>query len=52
MKESDENKKKIKTEEQEPVKKEKTVDPYEGYDRDNPPPWMDEFEYIDFMITH
>lgn len=27
-------------------------DPYEGYDRDNPPPWMDEFEYIDFMMTH
>jgi hypothetical protein len=27
-------------------------DPYEGYTRDNPPPWMDEFEYIDFMMTH
>lgn len=29
-----------------------TEDEYEGYTRDNPPPWLDEFEYIDFMITH
>ena len=27
-------------------------DPYEGYTRENPPPWLDEFEYIDFMMTH
>ena len=27
-------------------------DPYEGYTRKNPPPWLDEFEYIDFMMTH
>ena len=51
MEKSDENRKKLKTE-NEPIKKEKSVDPYEGYDRDNPPPWLDEFEYIDFMITH
>lgn len=31
---------------------EEEYDPYEGYDRDNPPPWLDEFEYIDFMMTH
>ena len=27
-------------------------DEYEGYSRSNPPPWLDEFEYIDFMMTH
>lgn len=26
--------------------------PYEGYTMKNPPPWLDEFEYIDFMMTH
>ena len=28
------------------------ADEYAGYTRDDPPPWLDEFEYIDFMITH
>ncbi len=27
-------------------------DEYAGYTRENPPPWLDEFEYIDFMMTH
>ncbi len=36
-----------------PVKSTKQErDPYEGYTRKNPPPWLDEFEYIDFMMTH
>ena len=35
-----------------PTEPEKEEDPYEGYTRENPPPWLDEFEYIDFMMTH
>ena len=34
------------------AQEETEYDPYEGYTRENPPPWMDEFEYIDFMMTH
>ncbi len=48
---------KLETEKTEVVKQEAETeeeerDPYEGYSRDDPPPWMDEFEYIDFMMTH
>lgn len=36
-----------------PVKQvEEEYDEYAGYTRENPPPWLDEFEYIDFMMTH
>jgi hypothetical protein len=54
-----ESSKNVKTETEKPgTLKQKTEteeeerDPYEGYSRDDPPPWMDEFEYIDFMMTH
>ena len=67
MKKDKELKKELKNEKQENLKtgtekpevvkqetetEEEERDPYEGYSRDDPPPWMDEFEYIDFMMTH